>query len=528
MKNTETAVAAANATPLPVIQIPIGQIVPDPKNRKDHDKDKLQLLADEITVDGLLQPILVRPLGKDKYQLIAGERRWLAHQLLKRATIEARIVEGETELQATRKRLAENFHREDLSPIEKADALQQLFDLQMPQAEIAAFVGAKDQSTVSNLMRLRRLPAKVKEMVHDGRLSRAHGVALLRFEKFPKVIEEIALLAVVEGASSKSIEKGLPFAEALEDAELAINISEETGYDITRLKELPKELQADPDFIECEDEYSETYLFCLDVAKGKKLGASSRAEQEARSKRPAGQSGSASEGGGRKLSPKEVAERRKKIEDNKANRAKATVQLSASIEKLKTVKKVEKNLLLLILGKVLSDGHYKSQVKAAAEKLGIKLPDRLLVASSYYTEINTDKLAAMSEADMLRLTAAAVVLFHGDNAIKFAHGECEETTLVAGKYKAAPQIIACSVTVTGDPGRGFKATAGSQTASSTNSPGAAARSAAATHMGCPESDIELTSQGANRYTARRRSAIKPTAKKKASPAKPAKKGGKAK
>lgn len=209
--NNDTAPAGALATG----PIPVDRIRPDPKNRKEFDPVELAALAKSIEADGLLNPIIVckvGPLGSDPkkpidFQIIAGERRWRAHQLLKREHIMATIHEANEEAKIiTRKRLAENFHRADLTPIEKARDLQQLIADGMSQDEVAAFVGAKDQSTVSNFLRLLALPPEVQAMVQRGELNAAQAKGLLRFSKWPAACEMLAKEVIRADMSSKAVE----------------------------------------------------------------------------------------------------------------------------------------------------------------------------------------------------------------------------------------------------------------------------------------------------------------------------------
>jgi ParB family chromosome partitioning protein len=151
----------------------------DLQPRGSVDEARLQELAQSIRANGLIQPIVVRKTG-DRFQIIAGERRWRAAKLagLLRVPIVVRdVVEGEkSQLELA---LVENIQREDLNPLDEAHAYKRLADqFQLTQEQIAAAVG-KDRATVANHLRLLRLPEEVRSEVASGRLSMGHARALL-------------------------------------------------------------------------------------------------------------------------------------------------------------------------------------------------------------------------------------------------------------------------------------------------------------------------------------------------------------
>lgn len=425
---SDTAGATALA---PVQLIKVADIVPDPKNQKR--PDGVEVLAASIKRDGLLQPIILRPNSDAKakvpYMLVAGERRWEAHKLLKLDVIEARVRPAsltDSNLDAARKRHAENFHREDLSPIQKARALQELFDLKMPQAEIAAFVGAKDQSTVSNFCRLLRLPAKVQDMVHRGELTAAHAKALLRWERWPKVCEKIAELSLKEEATSKQLEdEDLPYAWHLVKAGLVAEFST-AAYSSDHF-EVTAEMKKDPDYL--IGSYN-SYCFSPEKWKAEQarqlpLIAERKKKQAAAAHRSAGAA---------KMSEAEKKARAKKIADNKRNRTETAAQLEVAFDNIRGLKALDHRALVLVLSKVLRNGHYSSALKDAAKKLGV-VPPKGLVVNSWYSSVSTKVLSAMSDVDALKLTVAAVVLHHGEEAVKYSNPVPEELQLIAGKAK---------------------------------------------------------------------------------------------
>ena len=149
--------------------------------RKDMDQESLQELADSIKAQGVMQPIVVRPISDRKYEIIAGERRWRATQLAGLDTIPA-VIRKVPDEAAIAMALIENIQREDLNPIEEAVALQRLQqEFELTQQEVANAVG-KSRSTVTNLLRLMTLQEDVRRLVEHGDLEMGHARALLALE----------------------------------------------------------------------------------------------------------------------------------------------------------------------------------------------------------------------------------------------------------------------------------------------------------------------------------------------------------
>lgn len=162
--------------------IPIGQIQPGPYQPRKIMKDvALEELGSSIKEQGVMQPIVVRPLREDQFEIIAGERRWRATQLAGLPTIPAIIREvGDEAVVAMA--LIENIQREDLNPIEEAMALQRLIsDFSMSHEQVAQAVG-KYRPTVTNLLRLLSLNEEVKTLVMEEALSKGHGRVLLALD----------------------------------------------------------------------------------------------------------------------------------------------------------------------------------------------------------------------------------------------------------------------------------------------------------------------------------------------------------
>lgn len=146
--------------------------------RVDMHNDSLQDLADSIKAQGLVQPIIVRPVGDSKYEIIAGERRWRAAQLAGLHEVPV-VVRDVPDSAAIAMALIENIQREDLNPLEEAYALQRLIDeFDMTHQQAAGAVG-RSRAAVSNLLRLLDLNEDVKRLVEQGELEMGHARALL-------------------------------------------------------------------------------------------------------------------------------------------------------------------------------------------------------------------------------------------------------------------------------------------------------------------------------------------------------------
>lgn len=161
-----------------VDELALTLIEPNPNQpRTDLDEEKIAELSASIATHGLLQPILVRPLG-DKYQIVAGERRWRACRLAGLDKVPVRIINTD-DVQTLEIALIENLQREDLNPIEAAYGYKRLIaEHQMTQAELAERI-SKSRSAVTNAMRLLDLPEEVQSLVYEGKLSAGHARAIL-------------------------------------------------------------------------------------------------------------------------------------------------------------------------------------------------------------------------------------------------------------------------------------------------------------------------------------------------------------
>lgn len=188
-----------------VQEVPVSSVEPNRYQPRTHfDEEALAGLTASIRELGVLQPILVRKLDGDRYELVAGERRWRA---AKRAGLQyvPVIVREVTDALSLQQALVENLHREDLNPIEEAAACQQLIeDFDLTQEEVARRVG-KSRSAVANLLRLFQLPPHVQKLVADGQLSAGHAKALLSTPD-REYQEELGNRIVAEGITVRETE----------------------------------------------------------------------------------------------------------------------------------------------------------------------------------------------------------------------------------------------------------------------------------------------------------------------------------
>jgi ParB family chromosome partitioning protein len=216
--------AAPEATGKP-LELALDQIDRNPYQTRTHfDEAKLDELAQSILASGVVQPIVVRSLPGGRYQLITGERRWLASRKAGKATIPAilRQVSDEQTLEMT---IVENLQRADLNPMEQARAYQRLsHDFKMTQEQMAVRTG-KERASVANFIRLLRLPESVQQKVELGELSFGHARTLLALDT-PEAIIAAAQKVIALSFSVRQTEsyvQGLinPEAKPKKDAKAA-------------------------------------------------------------------------------------------------------------------------------------------------------------------------------------------------------------------------------------------------------------------------------------------------------------------
>lgn len=191
-----------------LVELPISSVEPNRfQPREVFDEESLLSLSASIRELGVLQPILVRPLDDERFELIAGERRWRAARRAGLSSIPA-IVREIDDTASLEQALVENLHRADLGALEEASAYQQLMeDFGFTQEQVATRVG-KSRSAVANTLRLLQLPPSVQRLLADGRLSAGHARALLGCPDRAR-IESLALQVVGEGWNVRQVEEAV-------------------------------------------------------------------------------------------------------------------------------------------------------------------------------------------------------------------------------------------------------------------------------------------------------------------------------
>jgi len=199
--------SAEESSPMtpPYFEAPLDRIDPNPRQPRDaFTEETLEELSDSIRAVGVLQPIIIRPVG-DRYQIIMGERRVRAARMAGLETIPA-VVRITEDHHLLRDALIENIHREDLNPLEEAAAYAQLLsDFAVTQEELASRIG-RSRPAVSNALRLMGLPASVQRRIAAGTLSAGHARAVLQLSD-PDQQERLAALIVAQGMTVRMAEE---------------------------------------------------------------------------------------------------------------------------------------------------------------------------------------------------------------------------------------------------------------------------------------------------------------------------------
>lgn len=197
---TQAEVAASTG------EIRIELIEPNPyQTRKQIDPEALKEMAESIKVVGVVQPILVRPLRDGRFQLVAGERRWRASKMAGKNTIPAvsRELSNEQAIEIT---IIENLQREDLNPLEQARAFDRLSkEFGLKHEEIAARTG-KDRASITNFIRLLKLPETVQDLLETGAISFGHGKALCGLTGFSDQLVKVAREVMAKNLSVRQTE----------------------------------------------------------------------------------------------------------------------------------------------------------------------------------------------------------------------------------------------------------------------------------------------------------------------------------
>jgi ParB family chromosome partitioning protein len=192
--------------------LPLDSISPNPRQpRTAFDEEAMNELVESIREVGMLQPIVVRPMGGARFELVMGERRWRAAQQADVETIPA-IVRETADHELLRDALLENLHRADLNPLEEAAAYQQMLeDFGCTQEELATRI-KRSRPQISNTIRLLRLPPTVQRRIAAGVISAGHARALLAVEDSASQ-ERLAKRVVAEGLSVRAVEELVTIGE---------------------------------------------------------------------------------------------------------------------------------------------------------------------------------------------------------------------------------------------------------------------------------------------------------------------------
>lgn len=216
-----------------VIQLPLEQITPNRyQPRTIFDEEKISELAQTIHTHGMIQPIVVRKIERDQYELIAGERRWRAVQQLGWDTISA-IIRDMNDAQTASVALIENLQREELTPIEEAKAYKQLIDIHSLTQEALAQRLGKSQSTIANKLRLLHLPKEVQDALLQKNITERHARALITLK------DHDDQLIVLE----KIIQDHLNVKQTEELIESILNPKEEKAKKRVQLKGINRDLR---------------------------------------------------------------------------------------------------------------------------------------------------------------------------------------------------------------------------------------------------------------------------------------------
>jgi ParB family chromosome partitioning protein len=199
-------------------EVPVGSIAPNPHQPRAYfDEEALASLTASVAELGVLQPVLVREIGEERFELIAGERRWRAAKRAGLPSIPV-VVREVDEVLSLEQALVENLHREDLNPLEEAAAYQQLMeDFELTQDAVAQKVG-KSRSAVANTLRLFQLPPSIQRLVAENQLSAGHAKALLGSPD-RAFQEALAKQIVAEGFSVREAEELVRRHQEAVDAE---------------------------------------------------------------------------------------------------------------------------------------------------------------------------------------------------------------------------------------------------------------------------------------------------------------------
>lgn len=416
--------------------VPVDLISPDPKNRDKIDPARVDQLAENIADVGLLQPVVVRMMKDGQYQLIAGEHRWRAVKKLKLPTIAARIYRNQTELEAAKRKTAENALRVELTPIERAKRYQELQQLGASQKDIGSVCGGVSQPVVANALRLLTLPKSVQDLISNEELSEAHGVSLARFARWPKICARIATLAHNHSYGSKELnQEGIPFAGQLEQERLIEKIAiKDRFYSDGTIYSLPRHFNSHADFI--VGEYVAYYFLPTDPknnvwAPEKKKQDDERAAVAAA--KAVKDSKQAKDG---KLS-KEAIQRRETIAKNKWIRADNSKAYFKACEQLRRIQAPTALLIGIIVEAAIAGGFHRKRIEQAAADVSVRLPKDIFMSTSSQGLRDLKELAGMDTIAVTRLAVAVLLNKQVDDANRGASQTPEAVRLI-NAAKVAP------------------------------------------------------------------------------------------
>jgi len=188
-------------------EIPLDLIDPNPyQTRRKIKEETLNELAESIRASGVVQPVVLRPGPNGRYQLVAGERRWLASRRAGKTSVPA-VIRQISDEQAMEITIIENLQREDLNPMEQARAFERLSrEFNLTQEQIASRTG-KDRASIANFIRLLKLPPTVQDALENGLLSFGHGKVLAGLAGFPEHLENAAREAIEKQLSVRQLEE---------------------------------------------------------------------------------------------------------------------------------------------------------------------------------------------------------------------------------------------------------------------------------------------------------------------------------
>ena len=201
-----TPIAMPAPAPAGSQEIAVDLIDPNPyQTRRQINETALAELAESVRASGVVQPVVLRPAGNGRFQLVAGERRWLASKRAGKSTVPA-VVRQISNEQAMEITIVENLQREDLNPMEQARAFERLSrEFGLTQEQIAARTG-KDRASIANFIRLLKLPDGLQDALESGAISFGHGKVLLGLAGFPEQLDQAAREVIEKQLSVRQTE----------------------------------------------------------------------------------------------------------------------------------------------------------------------------------------------------------------------------------------------------------------------------------------------------------------------------------